>query len=318
MKQIDIVYPLGSGSTWNDAEIRYSLRAIQQNVSGVRNIVIVGRCPDFIDKTKVIHIPAGDPLGGINADGNIALKVLKACSDNRVSDDFLFINDDHIINRKMHAAEMPFFHKGDFASFGDDFWHNGLHRQRLKRTFEILRERGHTTFHFDLHVPILINKQQFVKTVPAFDFKKDIGYTMKSIYANPVVPDSEKVFVGSRKTKIFKHKTPEQLQSIFKQSDYIAYNDGGLNGNLKYYLNSRFPELSLYELYDKEKEPSVIIREYLEKATLPLSPQMYKQGIDLFRKYGRNANLLSLFQRRNNKHTQEKLLYKLEIKAGIL
>lgn len=317
MKKIDIVYPLGTGSGWNNAEIRYSLRAIERNLKGYGNIIIVGQCPDFIDKSKVIYIPCDDPLHS-NADGNIALKVLKACNDKRVSDDFLFINDDHIINKPLEASQMGFYHKGNFADYADSFWHDGLHRRRLRRTFEVLREKGCSTFHFDLHVPILINKEQFVKTVPNFNFQDDIGYTMKSIYANPVVPDNKKEFIGSLKRKIFRHKTLDEIQEIFKMAHFISYNDQGLNGALKYFLALYLPEISKYELYDKEQEPAVAIRDYLERASQGMTPQLWDEGIKLFMKYGKNSNLLSMFQRKRNQHTEEKLLYKLERKADII
>jgi len=305
----DIVYPLGSGSAWNDSELRYSLRAIEKNLTGYGNIVIVGRLPKFIDPKTVIHIPADDPLPS-NADGNIALKVLKACADKRVSDDFLFINDDHIINKPMNVLDIGFYHKGDFAEMQPSFWHHGLHRQRLKRTFEILQEKGHTTFHFDIHTPIRINKQLFKEIIPTFAFESDIGYAMKSIYANKAVPDNKKEHLGGLKTKLFKHKTLAVLTEVFKRSHYVSYNDLGLNGALKYLLAAYFPEMSKYELYDKEKEACEIIREYLDTES-----HDYAKGVDIFCKYSKNANLMSIFRRKNTEKTREKLLYKLEILA---
>ena len=309
--KFDIVYPLGNGSQWNDSELRYSLRAIQRNLKGVQNIVIVGRCPDFIDKSKVIFIPADDPLPS-NADGNIALKVLKVCDDPRISEDFLFINDDHIINSPMHISEIGYYHKGNFEAFKKKYWHTGLHRSRLRRTFEVLRQKGYTTFHFDLHTPIRINKTLFKKYVPQFDFQFDIGYTMKSIYANPAIPNELKEYIGDRKVKIFEGKTFTQLTRIFNEAMFISYNDFGLNGELKYFLSQRYPRKCKYELFDKNKEPSEIIREYLAKAKRPLNHKMYNDGVDLFRQYGKNANLLWMFQRKHTEHTEEKLLYKLQ------
>lgn len=312
MEKYDIVYPIGSGSAWNDSELRYSLRAIEQNLTGYGNIVIVGRLPDFINKDQVIHIPSDDPLPS-NADGNIALKVLKACADKRVSDNFLFINDDHIINKPMHVENIGFYHKGDFAEFQPSYWHQGLHRQRLKRTFEILKEKGHTTYHFDIHVPIRINKKLFAEIVPTFDFDIDIGYGMKSIYANKAVPNEKKEYVGGLKTKLFKHKSLAVLAEVFNRAHYVSYNDLGLNGALKYHLACLFPEMSMYELFDKEKEPSVIIRKYLDEP----NPD-YAKGVEIFSKHSKNATLKSLFQRKHTAKTEEKLLYKLEVLADAI
>ncbi|HAN19627.1 MAG: hypothetical protein A2X13_14695 [Bacteroidetes bacterium GWC2_33_15] len=305
MNQFDVVYAIGNGSRWHDNELRFSLRAIEKNLKGVRNIVIVGKQPNFIDKNNVIFIPADDPLQS-NADGNIALKVMKACMDERISEDFLFINDDHIINAPMHVSDIGFYHCGNFESFPETFWHSELHRQRLKRTYEVLRKKGYSTFHFDIHVPIIINKKKFLEIVPTFDFKFDIGYTMKSIYANPVVPANKKEHVGDLKIKIFNFKTLEKLKEIFESATFISYNDNGLNGYLKYFLAYYLSLPSKYETYDMEKDPVIHILEYLS-----IENRDYKKGVELYNKYGRNTNLKVIFRHKESEKTREKLMYKL-------
>ena len=71
MDSIDVVYVLGKGTKWNDNEIRFSLRSLAKNVTGIRNVYIVGERPDFLK--RVIHISYPDELLN-NADGNITFK----------------------------------------------------------------------------------------------------------------------------------------------------------------------------------------------------------------------------------------------------
>jgi hypothetical protein len=73
MPVIDVVYILGTGSYWRNNEIRFSLRALERNLRGIRKIWIVGDYPDFIK--NINHIPFKDELLN-NADGNIIRKVL--------------------------------------------------------------------------------------------------------------------------------------------------------------------------------------------------------------------------------------------------
>jgi hypothetical protein len=89
MENIDVVYVLGTGSKWKNNELRFSLRAIEKNLTGYRDIYVIGENPGFLQ--NVIHIPYPDELPG-NADGNIARKVLRACREKKLSDNFLFIN----------------------------------------------------------------------------------------------------------------------------------------------------------------------------------------------------------------------------------
>ncbi len=93
VKKIDLVYVVGTGSRWNDNELRFSLRSVSKNLSNVGKVFIVGECPDYLK--NVIHIPASDIFdSAINADGNMTHKLLLVCNNKELSDDFLFMNDD--------------------------------------------------------------------------------------------------------------------------------------------------------------------------------------------------------------------------------
>ena len=51
---MDVVYILGTGSTSNDNEIRYSLRSIEKYLIGFNVVYIVGECPKFLK--GIIHL----------------------------------------------------------------------------------------------------------------------------------------------------------------------------------------------------------------------------------------------------------------------
>ncbi|MFA5815861.1 MAG: hypothetical protein WC865_09615 [Bacteroidales bacterium] len=112
MKPIDIVYVLGTGSSWSDNEIRFSLRSVFKNLTNIGQIFIVGERPDGLK--GFLHIDHPDEFPSTNADGNIIRKVLQACKDPRVSEKFLIINDDHIIMKPMRAEKIPPFHFRNF------------------------------------------------------------------------------------------------------------------------------------------------------------------------------------------------------------
>ena len=54
---ISVVYPLGTGSKWQNNELRYSLRSLSK-ISGIGDVFIVGEKPDWV--RNVIHIPCKD------------------------------------------------------------------------------------------------------------------------------------------------------------------------------------------------------------------------------------------------------------------
>jgi hypothetical protein len=55
---IDVVYPLGTGSVWQDNELRYSLRSLEKNFPDLGRVYVVGHKPDWLGNVE--HIPFGD------------------------------------------------------------------------------------------------------------------------------------------------------------------------------------------------------------------------------------------------------------------
>jgi hypothetical protein len=101
MAEFDAVYPFHGTDTW---ELEQSIRLLRK-FTRVRNIYIIGDSPNI---PETIHVPF------IQEDAkeiNIWKKTLAACLIADVSEDFLFMNDDHFIMREM--IEIPNYYSGD-------------------------------------------------------------------------------------------------------------------------------------------------------------------------------------------------------------
>ncbi len=301
MQNIDLVYVLGSGSCWKNNELRFSLRSVQKNLMGVRKIFVVGEDPGFLTE-EIIHIPHPDPLSQ-NADGNMALKILRACQEKNLSNDFLFMNDDFIINRPIHAAEIPYMHKEDMKTRGEKFWTSQFYRYRLRRTFDVLKERGLPTLQYDYHAPIIFNKHQFPKVMAQFDFQADIGYTFRSLYGNclglPAIP------VTGHKVTIYGQYNIQQINRMVQMHTFVGYNDQGFNDSLKLWLWQNFPERSKYEASDCD-DILIRISEWIN------SDRDYWKGVDIFCSMVRARNLQNLFLSRHTPQLEIKLTHKLQ------
>ena len=207
---IDLVYVIGTGSRWRDNELRFSLRSVSKNLKNVGKIFIVGHIPDFVK--NCIHIPCSDIFDpGLNADGNMTHKLLTVCNRKDLSENFLFMNDDFIINQPIAANEIKWLQKGDMANQPPSYWTSQFYRHRLKRTLDVLKSRGMTTMQYDYHAPMLMNKYRFISVMEQFDYAREIGYTFRSLYGNslelPAVP------IIHQKTVFFKFHTLEQISN---------------------------------------------------------------------------------------------------------
>ena len=299
---MDVVYVLGNGSKWRDNEIRFSLRSIERNLRNVGNVIIVGERPEFLQ--NVIHVQAKDIFEpGLNADGNIITKVLAACKFEGLSDNFLFINDDHLVLQDINIADVPSLHKGDMTTFKEKYWKLNFWRGRLKRTMEILKTKGYTTLHFDCHTPILFNKNKFPEVVKQFDYQDGIGYTMKSLYGNNEYA-ADGILLTDQKKTIFKHYTLEQIEDRLKGIQFMSFNDVGLNQSLKLWLIENFSSKSKYE---KDTATDMVFDLYFWEK----HGKQYEEGVEVFRKYFKHKNLLKMMEMGKTEVLQAKLNFKL-------
>jgi len=305
---IDVVYVLGTGSIWKNNEIRFSLRSVARNLSGVGKIWIIGENPGFLSES-IRHIQYPDELGRQNADGNMARKILRACREEELSEDFLFMNDDFIINKPVVASEIPWMHKGNMKDRPKEYWSGESYRHRLKRTFETLRDKGYPTLQYDYHAPMLMNKKLFPRCMDQFDYAHDIGLTFRSLYGNycqlPVR------HIGHYKKTVYKNYKLKELNSYLSDCVFVGYNDNGINPSLEMWMFERFPERSQYECTE-------IVDVLINIAQWLKGDRDYQKGVEIFTMMYRDTNLTRLFRNGKSQQLQEKLEYKLKLRLGDL
>lgn len=109
---MDVVYVVSQDTHHQHIELRYSIRSLVKHLIGLNSIFIVGHCPAFLK--DVIHIPVPD-IHKHNLARNIYEKILAACNDERISNDFFCLMDDHFLNRRYSIDDFPVYY--------DDVYH---------------------------------------------------------------------------------------------------------------------------------------------------------------------------------------------------
>jgi hypothetical protein len=224
----DIVYCLGHGSRWQNNELRYSLRSLSQYLWNMGDVWVIGEKPDWL--TNVNYLPYKE---GNNASQNIKGKLELACKTKAITDNFLFVNDDHFLLSDFNAELFPYYYnrtiaeviQGRASSFYGKICINA--QNELKR-------RGKQTKYFDTHFPILYNKKRFLDHVCSADWK-GFGNLIKSLYANSC--DIEGVQMIDCKS----HNRPLESWKCFSTMPNMS--DG-----VKDYLLRKFTKPSNFEL----------------------------------------------------------------------
>jgi hypothetical protein len=240
---MDLVMVLGKGSKWSNGEARLTLRSVEKNMTGIDRVVIVGEKPEWATD-EVLHIPADDIFSPyVNADGNIIHKVLQVCKSRKVSNPFLYINDDELVLQPIDANDVPNYHGGDLQDKEPSFWLRSFWRTRLRRTMEALIAKGKTTYFYDWHLPMIMHKRKFKRAAKAMDWRTGVGLCIKTMYGNYVGVEG----TDYREARVFQEMSYEGIKKKVANKPFMTFNDGGLTPAFFKWAMELFPEKSKYE-----------------------------------------------------------------------
>lgn len=230
---MDIVIPLGKGSKTENLELRYCLRSIEKFIPGRGNVFIIGEYPAFLN--NVIHIPATDINERHFKQRNICKKLLLACDDKRVSDNFVWASDDHVL---LKPYDHEYYYESTLEGALQHFTIHQTYRFTAANTFDRLNG-GHDY----CHSPFLINKEKFKLAMAFVDWNEAWGYAIKSLYCGLNG-------ITGRKYKDLKIKCPAKSAKIITMINdrlFFSYSDEGFSSEMKGVLNFLYPNKSIYE-----------------------------------------------------------------------
>lgn len=159
-----VVYTLGSGSTWGDNELRYSIRSFVQHY-GVERVIVIGHKPDWYIGE---HYPMKDT---VRKAYNIHMKTMKACD---LTGTFIQAADDHYLLQRPDWTP-------HYNGLLTDKRYGGYYG---KITAATAKAYPGGKF-FNLHYPMRINSDLYRETVGALDWSRE-EYLIKSAYCNGI------------------------------------------------------------------------------------------------------------------------------------
>jgi hypothetical protein len=264
---MDVLLPLGRDSRWQNNELRYCLRSIEKFATGYDRIFIIGEDPGFLNQesrkagssensfsgiegscvpnSNIWFFPLKDVRG--NKQARIAHKIFWAFQKTDISDQAVLFNDDYVLTAPTDLSRLPLYHRGslfDAAQRQSD----PVYKKSLEETNRVLQEASKPTFHYDIHAPMILERQSFLGLETwwqkSLAYPNGVGLVVKSVYANNTLP-----FPGPtiRDCKLRNPYPARILNSIIRDRWVFSYSDQGLTPTLKQWLVDRFPEKSKWE-----------------------------------------------------------------------
>jgi hypothetical protein len=240
----------------DDFELRYSLRSLNEQ-SWVGKVFIVGHWPQWIKNAH--HISFGDQWNLDFKDKNIIKKMLRACTDDRVSDPFVANSDDQYWMRPIQPEDMLIPPRENPAQMDIDRVHrmgnpNRLFRNRwVKRQFEtvkFLREKGKCEICFDGHVPYLIHKKKYLRTMAEIPWEMGDGFLIVVYQGWNFNDDCNGFKIESRDGVLVRIKAdliPKVIEEKTKTALFLNHNNKALTIGMREFLTKRFPNPSRWE-----------------------------------------------------------------------
>ena len=239
---MDILYIVGTGSKWNDNELRYSLRSIAKYGKNVGQVYIVGHKPDWVS-SQVIHIDCVDHFERKHK--NMMYKVIVATERCNMSNHFLLSSDDHFYIKETDFDNYPIYSKSDTIRGGS----KNSYEKSMYWTGKFLREHGlptyqtnpHCNTHFDVDI-YKKNSELFAKGI-----QLEYGAEMNCLMGNLMIQAGAKP-TPYRDIKVREFHSREELLEKLGDSHCFSIGDEAIRCGIGKYLEELFPEKCRYEI----------------------------------------------------------------------
>jgi hypothetical protein len=150
-------------SRFNDIEIRYSLRSIAQHMPWVRKVWIVGDRPEFLtgDTSLIQHVPHeyAARVGNFRTPvTNLFLQIFLSSLIPGLDHEYLLFCDDFFLLRPYgigEARKVRYLQDlSQVKNRGDGLW-----RDSLWRTYDLLKRLKYTGYNFETHTPTYLRRR---------------------------------------------------------------------------------------------------------------------------------------------------------------
>lgn len=226
----DLIYILKADI--DTEELKFSLRSVEKNFP-IGRVWFVGGQPEGLEPD--IRIPHEQV--GRNKWEMIRSSMWKAVSDERLSEDFFLFNDDFFVMEPVDTDSFRNFVDGTLERRIDEL-HSESGMNAYTRTLFKLEQELKTlhepTMNFDVHLPMLLNKEQVRSTL----------YKCSSPQMRSAIGNINRLpFVIHPDVKVY------DLESVPVNETYLSTNDDTFRkGNVGKYIRETFTTKSRFEV----------------------------------------------------------------------
>ncbi len=239
-------------SKLGDFELRYSLRSLEKNLTGLDSLYVIGDGhPDWLHPDAFIEHP--DPWSP--KDANLIAKTFRLCSST-ISERFLITSDDHYLMQPAGILDLSHYWReipSQFAASVMLYHANQWHRRHADTLRRICPAEGLTNESIESHVAYPIEASHYTRTMSRVAWGQGAGAVthLYGAYWNRdieplLTPPTEGINTRLKEMPV----SLDQLEGI--KTRWLNHNDKAIGPDagkclLRAFLRGRFPEKSRWE-----------------------------------------------------------------------
>lgn len=245
---IDIIIPLGTGSRYNNIEVRMAIRSIEKYIKGYRKIIIIGPdIPKFLKENEKLQL-VKKREDKSNKQARVQTKIEWAFKNLDITEKCAYWNDDFLVLQPFDIRNMPYYTRGDLPLNRQ----NSGWKECKRRTALLLKSKNLPILNYDIHVPIIFEKTKHLSISDAWYKRSSETVLMRSYYGNNFVKENT---ISLRDIKL-QHAWSGAIRNILKSKRWvISYGDGALRTGFGDWMYNFFLDKSSCEI-DKIEEES--------------------------------------------------------------
>lgn len=213
-------------------ELKYSLRSVEKNFP-INRVWFVGGQPEGLEPDiRLKHDQVGNSKWEM-----IRSSMWKAVSDERLTEDFFLFNDDFFVMEPVDTDSFRNFVDGTLGRRIDELHSESGMNAYTRTLFKLeqeLKTMHEPTMNFDVHLPMLLNKEQVRSTL----------YKCSSPQMRSAIGNINRLpFVIHPDVKVY------DLESVPVNETYLSTNDDTFKkGNVGKYIRETFTTKSRFEV----------------------------------------------------------------------
>ena len=255
---MDVVYIIGTGSKWQDNELRYSLRSIAKFGANLGEVYIVGdRLPPFINPSAVRYLPVKDITSNRPA-LNVYYKLCRLFSRSQVKR-FLLSSDDHFLIHPVDLEKWPLFYQGKEMTkeipkgVGDKRYTKTMADTRTfmeKFALDLRYWEGHINKLYDRDCWNELHTWPYVADFEDMMFNSKFGISCNSPMAAMMHRKYPELITWYRKDIKLQHLNTDEDWDLLSNDIAFSIYDSAIDSGVAAYLIELFPFRSRFELRD--------------------------------------------------------------------